>query len=187
MKKTLILLLLAPFALNAMDDDMQKCKPINICLTPSFGHARADKCQHTVWCMNYNSNNCTLSGSSQLWAAKPYKGLIGMQEHGKEVKILETIPNDDTQLFTVLYSLQNNQGATSYSGATIAKYGETIPLGDEENGVQYFLLIPKLGNQNINPFTKRPPVKTEDLSDDARTFLALFAQAPANTNNNNNQ
>ena len=53
MKKTLILLLLAPFALNAIGDDLetfcmvmdatQKNKPIEIYLTPVSGHARVDR------------------------------------------------------------------------------------------------------------------------------------------------
>jgi hypothetical protein len=183
MKKILILLLLAPFALNAMDATT-KSKPIGKkYIFPIFTHARADKDQQTVL--------------ASMWAS-------GNGDGDTQVTILETIPNDETELFTVLYSIKNNEYPSPSMGAVIAKYGEQIRLGEGAQGLQHVLCIPKLGAQGTGTQigTIRPPVNPKDLSHDAREFLALFAPKDAapithkvskltlasnNTNNNNNQ
>ena len=217
MKKILILLLLAPFALNAIGDDLetfwmvmdatQKNKPIEIYLTPVSGHARVDRNQATLIGTNsicYNGNRHTMSqgwitrdtpsltgifATLYSWINSVYPVsnptrtiLIGHFYRDIEMKILEIIPNNEKDQFTALYSFKKNKDASPYLGAIIAKHGEKIPLGDETNGVQYFLGIPEKKSR-----IEVASVNAEDLSDDARTFLALFAQAPANTNNNNNQ
>ena len=180
MKKTLILLLLAPFALNAMDTT-KKLRPVKVYIIPTPAHARADKNQETVFSASSAPNPYTVKG---IFRANQQ---IGATARGTEVEILETIPNNETESLAVLYSFKKSHDTKPSLGIVNAKYGtRATPLGDKTNGVQYFLHI-------LNPFIssliniKRPPVKSEDLSDDARAFLALFGRTPANTNNNNNQ
>jgi hypothetical protein len=184
MKKILALILLASFALNAMDAT-KKSEPEIIEIYPTFQHARADKNQKTVQaCSIQRDDEVNDTHPESLFSPIVW---IGAKYRDIEVKILETIPNDETQFFTLLYSIKKNTKASPSLGVINEKYGTwKVPLS-EINGVQYFLRIPELGEQCTQPGTIRPPVKSEDLSDDARTFLALFAQAPANTNNNNNQ
>ena len=187
MKKILALILFAPFALNAIGDDLptffhtsstvmdaaQKPKPIYI--YPILNHARADKGQATV-ASAYDLY--ASSASTYIETASSY-ARIGFQARGTELKILEIIPN--TERFIVLYSFKKNKDVSPSLGVAITQYNKDIPMGDETSGVQYLLRIPSKDSCKLHP-------STEDLSDTAQEFLATSGLTLAsNTNNNNNQ
>lgn len=103
---------------------------------------------------------------------------IGYAVGGKELIIQETIPNDETKQFTVLFSLKNDPSDSWHQGAVIEKYDrENIPLGDATNGVQYLLNIPASNAGHINldgSIHRADSSEKADLSDDAKKLLAII-------------
>jgi hypothetical protein len=177
MKQISIFLILIPSALSAMNgaSSAQKKKFI-VEFSPVPYHARADQNNHTIRMILENNSTARHfplnSEKVQSWNARTYRNT--------ELKLLETIPNDETQQFIVLFSLKQSHRETPHFGIAKAKYGTKVPLGDQTDIVQYFLHMPELGDQDkIRPYLPvgyqdNPPFKKEALSDSAQKILAFL-------------
>ena len=167
MKYLITLFLLIPSALTAMDQasSAPKPKPREIFIAPVLCHARADQGHRTIrgWNSAYTSF-CDMPGSCHI------------QMLDKKLKFLETIPNHETKLFTVLYSLKNNENDSEHLALAVTSYGQTVPLGDAANGVQYFLRIPNFNDIfYAYPPSKTPIAENYTPSETAQALQAVIA------------
>jgi hypothetical protein len=170
-------------------------------------HARADQGQDTVLhaCV---IKRLSIRVTNASLIEPDYSAWIGESVNNKELKILETIPNPQTKLFTVFYSLKNNENDSWHRGAVSAPYGETIPVGDATNGVQFFLSIPTENTCSkprrnyrtkfyfFDPSGKKDPSETAQAlqaiiamcqkSGDTATITESLSSLTIASNNNNN-